>query len=369
MIRPALLCLALAAPVAAQDASATQTAAAAARLNAADQLLRDAPHSEQMIATLVAATQTYEDGLIAVRAGLRDTNAQRDALRAALIADRDQVAQLLTVLQAPNTPTRPALAIHPDGARSTIRAQMMQASLSRNIEADAAHLREQLVLYQKVATLTETASTTLQLGEAGLASAQSTLRVALAEQPAPPERFTEDPAVIAALSDAATTRDQFIDALTRLYDGGLPSDATLASKGALLLPVSGRALPQDTQSPGLIVATPAGALLVAPSSATILYQGPLPGFSNAVVLEPTSGTTFVFGGLGETFGKAGQIIPAGWPLGFVVGANRPSDTELTTNTVAGAGNDAQALYLEVREGQTLVDPASWFALEQQMDVK
>ena len=55
--------------------------------------------------------------------------------------------------------------------------------------------------------------------------------------------------------------------------------------------------------------------------------------------------------------------------GFVVGANRPSDTELTTNTAAGAGNDAQALYLEVREGQTLVDPASWFALEQQMDVK
>ena len=369
MIRTLLLGLTLATPLAAQDSLATQTAAAAARLSAAEQLMAEAPHSGEAVATLVAAVQTYEDGLIAVSAGLRDTAAQQDALERALREDRAQVAQLLAVLQTQPLNVQPTLAIHPGGMRRAAQAQMIRSAAAPALQQDAADLRAKLGQLQKVAALQETATATYAAGEAGLLAAHMALQQALDDQPDLPARFDEDAEVIAALQDAAPTRDEFVAALTRIHAGGLPNDAALASKGALPLMVTGRALPRDAEATGLIIATPPQALLVAPTSATVLYQGPLPGFDLAVVLEPTPGTTFVFGGLSRTFAQAGQLLPAGWPIGLVGGAAEPSDAELSKNIAVSAGNDAQALYLEVRDGQGLTDPATWFALEKQVDVK
>ncbi|MEL6640264.1 MAG: peptidase M23 [Pseudomonadota bacterium] len=364
MIRAALTALFLAAPVAAQDALATQTAAAAARLSEAAQLLDAAPHSDHQITTLAAAIRAYEDGLIAVRAGLRDTTARYTDLQAKLDANQAEITQLMSVLQAAALSPQPRLGFHPKGAQATARAQIVRTALAPAIAADAAVLKDQLAHLAKAKALTTTATETLNDGLLGLEAAHAALREAFRDQDPPPSRFTEDPEQIAILQSAAVSRDQLLIGLSAIYTGGLPNDAALASKGTLPLPVTGRALPTDADTAGLILATPARALVVTPTSATILYQGPLPGFEKAVVVAPTPGTLFVFGGLTQTFGAAGQIIPAGWPLGLMGETASHSDTILTTNSPSETGGASQALYLEVREGQTPADPATWFALEQ-----
>ncbi|MEL6572748.1 MAG: peptidase M23 [Pseudomonadota bacterium] len=364
MIRAALLCLCLATPAAAQDALATQTAAAAARLSEAEQLFAAAPHSDRPILTLAAAIWAYEDGLIAVRAGLRDTTTQYDRLQAELAANTARNGQLLAALQAGNQPVRPRRAFHPKGARATAQAHLLRTSLAPSLTAQADALREQLNHLTKAKALQETATETLQSGILGLEAAHAALREAFEDQPAPPQRFADAPDEVAELRAADLARGPFLAGLAAIYDRGLPNDAALASKGTLPLPATGRALPMEADATGFIVATPARALVVAPISGTLLYQGPLPGFDTAVVLEPTAGTLFVFAGLSDTFGTVGQISPAGWPLGVMSETATPSDANLTTEFASEPGSASQALYLEVRDGQTPVDPATWFAMEQ-----
>ena len=72
---------------------------------------------------------------------------------------------------------------------------------------------------------------------------------------------------------------------------------------------------------------------------------------------------FVFAGLAEVYGEVGEIISAGAPLGLLGGSTPQSDADLTISNQINSGGQSQTLYLEVRDGQTPVNPATWFAIE------
>ena len=86
-------------------------------------------------------------------------------------------------------------------------------------------------------------------------------------------------------------------------------------------------------------------------------------YGNVIILEPAADVLFVIAGLAETFGEPGQVVPEGSPIGLMGGETPPVDAILTTNRVTGAEPRSETLYLEVREGQSPVDPATWFATE------
>ncbi len=372
MIRVAALCLALTGgAVLAQDALATRTAAAAARLSEAEQLFAAAPHSDAPVATLVSAMRAYEDGLIAVRAGLRDTTAQYDDLRETFTTERAQVAQLLSALQTVSQRPAPTLAVHPAGVTQTVQARLLAAHITPALQADADRLRGQLNALTKLRALQQTGSETLTVGVAGKVAAEEALRQALLEAPPHPERFVANTEAVATLADEAQSLGAFVDALHAIYRDSLPGDGAIAAAASLPLPVVGRVLPpsadDDTKAPGWVLAAPAGGLVVAPTTGTVLSQGPLLSFDAVIVLAPTPTTTLIFAGLEESLVRAGHTIPAGWPLGRMARDHPPTDAKLTRNLDAETGSASQALYLEVRDGQTPVDPATWFALEQQMD--
>ena len=144
----------------------------------------------------------------------------------------------------------------------------------------------------------------------------------------------------------------------------------MGQKGALTLPVQGQLLRAfDTpdaagiRRPGVIVAARPRALVTAPAAATILFRGPLLDYGNVVILEPAADVLFVIAGLAEVFGEAGQVIPEGSPIGLL-GGEVPSARAILTENGANAGGVAsQTLYLEVREGQSPVNPADWFVLD------
>ena len=160
--------------------------------------------------------------------------------------------------------------------------------------------------------------------------------------------------------------------MTGLSDGlndASPVDAT-ADKGALTLPVQGtilRSFEQPDASgirrPGIIIAARPRALVTTPAAATILFRGPLLDYGNVTILEPAADVLFVIAGMDEVFGEVGQVIPQGSPIGLLGGETPNARAILTQSEPDNGGVASRTLYLEVRDGQSPVNPSDWFALD------
>jgi septal ring factor EnvC (AmiA/AmiB activator) len=65
----------------------------------------------------------------------------------------------------------------------------------------------------------------------------------------------------------------------------------------------------------------------------------------------------------EVFGEVGQVIPQGSPIGLLGGETPNARAILTQSEPDNGGVASQTLYLEVRDGQSPVNPSDWFALD------
>ena len=363
----ALLCL-LAGPVAAQDDVAAHAAAAAAQLERAQAALLVATNARNRVDALTSVVKGYEDGLIAIRAGLRDVTAQKAAITADLDAKSAEIGQLLGVLQTMELTPAPVMLLHPGGPVGTARSGMIAADVTPALQQRAAALRAELTALADLQDLERSAENTLNAGLIGAQEARAALSVAVQTRQDLPARFVEDPVQTALLLASTETLDAFANGLAGMVATGLPNDATLAAKGALPLPVNGRVLRDYNTSdsagvtrPGLIIAGPPNGIVQTPTSATILFRGPLLDYGNVIIVEPSANVMFIFAGLAEVYGEVGQIIPPGAPLGLLGAGPAESDTNLNGNGTADSGVVSQTLYLEVRDGQSPTDPATWFA--------
>ncbi|MCC7320521.1 MAG: peptidase M23 [Rubellimicrobium sp.] len=368
----AALCLALLpAPAAlrAGDDAATAARAAAARIGAAAALLDSASTRDDRIASLTETVRAFEDGLVALRQSLRRAAIRQGALEADLAGRSEEVSQLLAVLMTIGRTPAPVLTLHPDGALGTARSGMILADVTPALQARVDSLRGELEELADLRTIEDSALR--QVGQAlDLAQrARAELAAAVADRTDLPRRFTEDPEAMAALIGAAATLEAFAAGLDATVGEDLAvivPDA-LDRKGALALPVAGtvvrRAGEADaagTVRPGWIVATRPRALVTAPVAATVRYLGPLLDQGNVAILEPAPDVLFVLAGLAEVFGEVGQIVPEGAPIGLMGGTMPDAGAILGDDAGAGGLAQTETLYLEVREGQSAADPATWF---------
>jgi len=121
--------------------------------------------------------------------------------------------------------------------------------------------------------------------------------------------------------------------------------------------------------PGIVLATRPRALVTTPVPATLRYRGPLLDYGNVIILEPQAGLLMVFAGLDTVYGRTGEVLPGGSPVGLMGGAGDGRDLLAAAETEAG-GNDigagrAQTLYIEVRQDNSPVDPLAWFATDKE----
>ena len=357
MIRRAALLFCLATPAMGQQAA--QDAAAA--LAAAGQQLLEAEGVTDRIAALTQTVQAYEAGLTAMRAGQRDIALREAALADDLSARRAELAQLLGVLSAISKTPQPVQQAHPQGPLSTARAGMLVAEVAPAIETEVANLRGLLEEARSLRVAQDDAAQTLADGLQGAQTARAALGQAVSERTDLPARFEDDPVQTALLVASAETLGAFASDIAAARP-----DATddLTAQGNLALPVEGIVLPDDGSGrPGVRLAAAPRALVTTPVAATILFQGPLLDYGNVVIIEPAADVLFVMAGFAEVFGTTGQVLPAGDPIGLLGAPEGHNDGILTENLDVVSGQDAQALYLEVREGQTPVNPDAWFALE------
>ena len=90
--------------------------------------------------------RAYEDGLQAMREGLRRVARRETQLTTQLKAREDEVADLLGVITTIETSTPPVLMLHPSGPLGAARSAMMLAEVTPGLQARA----DALALWNKV---------------------------------------------------------------------------------------------------------------------------------------------------------------------------------------------------------------------------
>lgn len=370
MFRWVAIFLFFAAPLAAQQNAGAAAQAAAAKLEAASAQLQAAQGSRDRVRALTATVKAYEDGLVAMRDGLRRAAIREQTIQTLLDTKSTEIGQLLGVLQATSQTSGPLSLLHPNGALGTARAGMIAADVTPALQVQVDELRAQLQEVALLRTLQANAAETLKTGLAGAQTARSQLSEAISERTDLPRRFVDDPTQTALLIASTETLDGFASGLTDAFLDEPGGTDARSAKGNLPLPVQGQLLRNfnapdaaGITRPGVILATRARALVTTPVPATLLFRGPLLDYGNVVILEPAPDVMFVFGGLAEVYGEVGQILPAEAPIGLMGGDAPNVNMFLIENDGANAPAATETLYLEVREGQSPVNPATWFVLE------
>ena len=356
----------------AQSEASLAAIAASQKLEEASVMLAEAQSGTDRVAALTATVQAYEDGLAALRDGLRKAAIRQAAIEADLNARSDEVARLLGVLQAMGRAPAPLLLLHPTGPTGTARSGMILSDVTPALQDRVEELRATLEEVVLLRQLQAGAADTLRDGLTGAQEARTALTAAMQDRTDLPKRFTEDAVQTALLIASAETLDAFATGLAGTIGGetGVAAPDARNAKGTIGLPVQGRLLHGFNESdaagierPGVLIATRARALVTAPTTATLRFRGPLLDYGNVVILEPSADVLFVFAGLAEVYGEAGQIIPEGAPIGLMGGETPPINANLTESGGGGGNRSSETLYLEVREGQSPVNPAHWFALQ------
>lgn len=362
MIRRGLACLACLLWASAALADPAERAIAAARaLEEATAAMQAASGGRDQITALSQTIQAYEDGLVALREGLREAQLRETALSRQFAARSDTMAQLLSVLMATERVDESLGLVHPDGALATARAAMLLGELAPPVAREVADLREALDDLRALRRARQFGFFALEQGLAAAQDARIALAQAVSDRGPLPKRLIEDPDQLQVLAINAATLDDFArelqqDSSTR---DNQPTLTFSAARGSLPLPVRATILHGFNQPDaagivrqGLVLATTPEALVTAPWSATVRYAGPLAGQGQVVILEPAEAILIVLAGLGEVLVSTGEILPSGAPLGSMPGA------QLAENV---SGTRSQTLYLELRETGNPIDPEPWFA--------
>ncbi len=374
MIRAALiLALTLVQPAAAQDTETLLTARRAAQaLSTAALALQEADGARDRVAALTQTVRAYEEGLTALREGLRRAAIREQTIELAFQAKREDIARLTGVLAGMQQSPGPLLLLHPAGPLGTARSGMMLADVTPALQAEAEILRAELQEVAVLRSLQEGAANTLADGLRGAQEARTALSQAIAERTDLPQRFSDDPEALVAILESADTLESFAAGLTAVpLMGANPDTPDFRSlQGALPLPVQGTLLRSfdepdaaGVQRPGLVLATRPLALVTAPAAATVRYAGPLLDYGKVIVIEPAAGYLLVFAGLGEVYAEQNQVLTEGTPLGLM-GGRTPDAAEFLGAVQQGGGIErTETLYIELRENAEPVDPGTWFALE------
>lgn len=374
MILRALACLVcIAAPVtvsAQGDTPADAARLAARQIEDAALALEQADGARDRVRALTQTVHAYEAGLAAMRDGLRRAAIREAQLTTQLAAREEETAALLGALQGIAVAPEPVLMLHPDGPIGSARSGMILTEIVPVLNVRAAALRKDLEEVRTLRLLQQNAAQILENGLSGVQQARADLSQAVAERTDLPRRFTQDPVRTAILISSTETLEAFASGLGQIVlDGDISAapEAMRLDKGNLPLPALGvvirRAGEKDAAGiarDGIILATRPRALVTTPTAATVRYMGPLLDFGNVVILEPAPETLFVLSGLDVVFGEVGQVLPEGEPVGLMGGAD-PELGEIVSTSGDDTGTDrSETLYIEVREGNSPVDPETWF---------
>ncbi|MDO5622841.1 MAG: peptidoglycan DD-metalloendopeptidase family protein [Paracoccus sp. (in: a-proteobacteria)] len=351
-----------------------EAAAAAQQLRDAIAQIDTALTADDQVVALTRMIRAYEQGLGALRDGLRRASIREAEIRAEFDARRDTLGRMLGVMVAMQRSPETTLLLHPSGPQATAESGMVMTSVAPALQAQAEAMRSRLEEISRVRALQEAAANTLAQGLGQAQEARRLLASAVSDRSHMPARFGSEPAEIEVLRASATSLEQFAQGIAGIEDDvGPPMADFEGAQGSLRMPVMGSVLrgydqpdAAGVRRPGMVIATAPAALVTTPWPATIRYRGPLLDYGNVMIVEPARGYLLVFAGMAQVFGEVGDVLKSGEPIGLMGGTEAPAQ-EFGVNFIVNAaqGGDAgrtETLYVELRQGNNTLDPADWFVM-------
>ncbi|MEP5760891.1 MAG: peptidoglycan DD-metalloendopeptidase family protein [Litoreibacter sp.] len=366
-----LLCLAT--PSFGQSDPITIARRAGQMLDVASTKLSEAERASDRVAALTSTVRAYEEGLSAIREGIRRAAIRERSIKASFDAKRDRLSRLLGILQTIQKTPKPLLLLHPSGPLGTARAGMVISDVTPALQSEAETLRTELTEMAQMRSLQTDAAAQLQIALSDVQAARSALSQAMADRVDLPTAYLADSTRIDQILSVRGTVQEFADALAALDVERTSNPADFESaRGKLTLPVSGTLLTGFQQPgtdgirrPGLRYAVRGLNLVTTPWPATVRFAGPFLDQGHVVILEPGKGYLIVLAGMGQTYAKEGEILEKGAPIGIMGGLPQNADAFLIDAVNGNGANQEESLYIELRQGETPVDPTSWFALNRE----
>lgn len=324
------------------------------------------------VAALTTTITAYEQGLAALRSGLRRAAIRESEIEKGFAMKRAELGRLLGVMSTMQQSEGPLLLLHPAGALGSARSGMVMGAIAPALQDEAERMRVSLEEIAQLRAVQGSAEAVLEEGLASVQAARTDLAQAISDRSTLPRRYLEQPEELRQLVESVDTLDAFASGVASLdSDIGPPIEDFDGAKGTLALPALGTVLRKFDEAdaagirrPGLVIATAPATLVTTPWPATIRYRGPLLDYGNVMILEPAQGYLLVLAGLGTVYGEVGDVLAAGTPVGLM-GGSEPAAQEFGAEFVQAALNGSSAdrtetLYLELRKGRKPVDPAEWF---------
>lgn len=368
LLSACLVSAAFACGAAAQDDIGADTQRALEQLEQARAQLERAETANARIQALTQTIRAYEQSLGVLRNSMRGITLQKERLSRELTKEEAEVSALLSTLMQLTDVPLPAQINHPNGPVDTARAAMLLGDVVPSLQEQVTTLKARLERVEKLDQLHSLAQSQLIQGLGEVQTARTDLARAISDRSDLPRRFVEDNKKIAILKSATSTLEAFTGQLsfivTNEVGGSLPDISY--RKGDLPLPAQGRIIRKFNETdaagivrPGIVVATAPEALVTTPTAATIRYNGEFFEYGLVTILEPQAGMLFVFAGMNVVFGKIGEVLPAGSPVGLMGGtAIQGAEDSLSSSSISS--DLQQTLYIEVRENTSAIDPLGWF---------
>ena len=333
--------------------------------------LSNASSAQDRVKALTETVRAYENGLSAMRTGLRHAIIRERVIRSEFEARRDQLSRLLGILQTLERAMTPILLFHPTGPVGAARSGILISEISPTLKRQTEELKLQLEELSELHHIQIEAEKQLRLGLTGIQEARINLNQAIAGRISMPKRLFDNPVKTQILADSATSLEMFAHSI-KLIPPVPKTTQTIEfdkMRGTLRLPLEGRVLRRFNEvdaaglkRPGLVIAARPLALVSAPAPATIRYVGTFLDYGNMIILEPQPRYLLVIAGLDRVYGEIGEVIDQNAPIGLL-GGNPAGTQEFLVEASGGGGALArETLYIELRYEGKPVDPSMWFAV-------
>lgn len=339
----------------------------------------------QMISAAMESRRREEIATASERK-LIDLRARQNSAQAELLADRENLEDLLAVLASTGRRRPPALIVSPDKANTAVRAAIIMGDAAPRLSERAGALVEEIDMLNALELEIRREKARLEASEATLAANELEIQRLAAAKRAQYEDLTVEAAelrqAVAALGDRAQTlrellmtleaaapdAPRFKPSLRPRYASLTPRGDTLTDAGPSAAPARGlsplgpRALgglaspavglvsrafgdrtPSGDNAEGLTVVTRQRAQVTAPVDGRIEYAGQFRSYGQMLILSTSDGYHVILSGLGALYGSVGQTVATGEPVGQMPDRASPPPE----------------LYMELRREGRPMNPAEW----------
>jgi len=369
-----------------EENEAAERAAAARR--EAEALAAEIVDLQTRLVSAAGRVSASEQTALEIERRIAGLAAEEAVILDRLLSDRDALIDVLAALQRIERGTPPALAAAPGDAEEAARAASLLAAITPELQARAEALAAELENLRSVREAAEAERLDLASTEAELDARQAEINRLLAERRelearrrGEAERLADVAATAGAQARSLRQLLETVRGMTEISprfnprrlirsddipapalrpeDGLVAARAAMApietlrfadSRGELRPPVEGPVVLRFRQADengepleGIRIRARAGGQVVAPFDARVEYAGSFNTYNGLLILSTGDDYYIVLAGLASVYAQAGQSVLAGEPVG----------------EMPAGGEMAPDLYLEIRRGETAVDPEPW----------